>query len=89
MTPDPKNRYALWLKFNAPKGTASRASGYGAAPHGDRLEGYPKGQTTRPGTARAVTRKGPIPVRFTPSRDGLPRAMDAASRPENLPSIYP
>lgn len=80
-----KKRYARWLSFTPSKG----ATGYGAAPHGDRLEGYPTSQTTPSGTASDTPSRGSIPVESSPSRDGSPCAKDAASRPENLTPFYP
>jgi len=60
--------------------TASR--GYGAQPHGERREGYPNDQTTPAKRQASVPSSWRIRTSAAASRDGLPRAKDAASRPE-------
>ena len=80
-----QKRYARWASFNG----CNEAAGYGAAPHGQRLEGYPKDHAKPSGTATAALRKGMPPSQSSLSRGRSLRAMDAASRPENLPPFYP
>jgi len=73
-------RYQRWASF--------RPAGYGAQPHGYRLEGYPTDHANPSGTATAEP-QGAYPSQPSHSRDGSLRAMDAASRPENMSPFLP
>ena len=57
------------------------ALGYGAQPHGQRLEGYPKDQTRHQSTVLQRLQSEAITLPLSPSRVGSLRAIDAASRP--------
>ena len=70
--------YTSWLRSNG----CHVRRGYGAQPHGRRLEGYPTNQTTPADTSGARRTTGCLPVNGAPSRDGSQRAKDAAARHE-------
>lgn len=90
--------YALWLAFHPAQGAAKGptvsqrraateaawrpALGYGATPHGQRLEGYPRDLTRPEFTALQHLQSEAFTLPLSPSRVGSLRAMDAASRPE-------
>ena len=92
-----RKRYARWLAFNRPTVAARRSSlseakpprgsvvrpalGYGALPHGQRLEGYPTDQATYSETASGGTESEAMGLHGCHSRAGSLRAIDAASRP--------
>ncbi len=85
--------YATWLSAN---GCHQSRRGYGAQPHASeakRREGYPTGQTVPPETQTPARPARPWRVKGAPSRNGSPRANDAASRPEKpaagLPAASP
>jgi hypothetical protein len=67
------NSYQRWVSFTF--------AGYGAEPHGQRLEGYPKDQTPHQLTALQRLQSEAITLPLSPSRVGSLRAIDAASRP--------
>ena len=48
----------------------------------DRVEGYPTHHTKPPGCVDRVLKAKPLPCSIATPRDGLPRAKDAATRPE-------
>lgn len=64
---------------------ASTGGHGGRGPHGSeakRREGYPNDQGQAPQTQRRRCAVGQSPAMEAPSRNGAPRAKDAASRPE-------
>lgn len=83
--------YSSWLRaqHRAPSGR----SGYGAQPHAGRREGYPNGQTDTQDTCQRPRTTWRFPASAAGSRDGSPRANDAAPRPERpaagLPAAAP
>lgn len=83
--------YASWLKTQH-RGPSGR-SGYGAAPHAERREGYPTGQTNPPESCSRPRTTWRYPACSAGTRDGSPRASDAAPRPERqavgLPAASP
>lgn len=81
-------RYGKWLTFKGSNAVGVRISGYGAAPHGQRLEGYPTDQAHASETAPVTPCTGPNPVKGATPRDGSPRANDAATRPKKPVFIY-
>lgn len=82
--------YRSWLSSRqAPSGR----SGYGAAPHAERREGYPTGQANQPDTCHRPITTWRHPASPAGARDGSQRAEDAASRPEQqsagVPTVSP
>ena len=71
--------YLSWLRSN---GCTQARRGYGAQPHGQRREGYPTGQINSFEAANVRTQSEARRLTGCHSRDGSPRANDAASRPE-------
>jgi hypothetical protein len=61
--------------------------GYGVQPHGHRLEGYPTNQATPLKRQVVAPSDGPIRASSRTSRGWSLRAIDAASRPEQLSLI--
>lgn len=68
------------------------ASGYGASPHGRRLEGYPIDQATSATGNRRSAESEALALLGSHSRDGSLHATDAASRPAKpapTPLLFP
>jgi hypothetical protein len=79
--------YSTWLRSN---GCAQRRRpGFGAAPQAGRREGYPNGQTSSQDTCHQPRTTWRFPASAAGSREGLPRANDAASCPEKPAVLTP
>lgn len=82
----------LWgvVKLRCNRRGGGPRSGYGARPHvseAKRREGYPTGQTTLRSNSLSMRPTLPTTTKHATSRNGSPRASDAASRPEKLAAL--